>query len=810
MEAVLAALLASLALGAIGLPLAAVLLRRLPDMGAGLAVPLGLLTVSLPYFLLRVADVLPPGRGGYLIAAALAGAGAALVARNVRWRRADRMRLLLGIVVAASVYFGAFLAYTAFRSYNPEIAGTEQPMDLLFLNATLTSPEYPPRDPWLAGEPVSYYYFGYLQTGVLTAISGVPASVGYNLGLAATFAATASGLVSVAWALARWALPARARGYAALAPAAAIILVQFVGSLSAVFEWAAAHERYSEPLYRAFGVDYLLPCEPGATANCYAGPAGARTSAWYPTEYWFWWRGSRVIPGTITEFPSFSFLLGDLHPHVMALPLVTLATGIALALWRGRAPLTLRRARARPWEPAVLGAIFGALAFQNAWDVITFSALLGLAAAARNARLMPAGRALAGAAAFLAPAGAAALLLYAPWWLTFSSQASGLLPYVGEGTRPAHAFLQFGVPGLAAATLLIAAFPGRARLGPPAVAAGWVAVVPFVGWVAFAAARGDLATGADARGAGGWVTLAALGLAAWALSALALTLALGRRGAAPAAALAAVGFLLLYGAELFLIRDIFYGSVPRLNTVFKLSYQAWLLLGLAASVAIASLLAAAAERLRTSPSGAGLLAARAALPPLGLLVAAGLVYPLLAVFNRTEGFSRPTTIDGLAWLQTSDPDEYALTRWVAAHTPPGAVVIEATGRRWAIDAGGNRAMVDANVDYTDAGRIASRTGRQTPVGWYFHEIQWRGDSEANRTRLVERQGAVDDAYVTSSPDRVVAVMRDFGAEYLVVGAVELARYPGPFPDYDAFLDRVFESGRYRVYRLPEYRPVSAP
>jgi hypothetical protein len=296
MEAVLAALLASLALGAIGLPLAAVLLRRLPDMGAGLAVPLGLLTVSLPYFLLRVADVLPPGRGGYLIAAALAGAGAALVARNVRWRRADRMRLLLGIVVAASVYFGAFLAYTAFRSYNPEIAGTEQPMDLLFLNATLTSPEYPPRDPWLAGEPVSYYYFGYLQTGVLTAISGVPASVGYNLGLAATFAATASGLVSVAWALARWALPARARGYAALAPAAAIILVLFVGSLSAVFEWAAAHERYSEPLYRAFGVDYLLPCEQGATANCYAGPAGARTSAWYPTEYWFWWRGSPRHP----------------------------------------------------------------------------------------------------------------------------------------------------------------------------------------------------------------------------------------------------------------------------------------------------------------------------------------------------------------------------------------------------------------------------------------------------------------------------------------------------------------------------------
>ena len=810
MEAVLATLLASLALGAIGLPLAAVLLRRLPDMGAGLAIPLGLLAVSLPYFLLRVVDVLPPGRGGYLIAAALAGAGAAFVSRHIRWRRADRARLLVGIVIAASVYSGAFLAYTAFRSYNPEIVGTEQPMDLLFLNATLTSPEYPPRDPWLAGEPVSYYYFGYLQTGVLTALSGVPASVGYNLGLAATFAATASGLVSVAWALGRWALPARARRYAAVAPAAAIVLVLFVGSLSAVFEWAAAHERYSEPLYRAFGVDYLLPCEPGTTANCYAGPAGSRTSAWYPTEYWFWWRGSRVIPGTITEFPSFSFLLGDLHPHVMALPLVTLATAIALALWRDRTPLTWRRARARPWEPAVLGAIFGALAFQNAWDVITFSALLALAAIGRNARLMPVVRALAGAAAFLAPAGAAAVALYAPWWLTFSSQASGLLPYVGEGTRPAHAFLQFGVLGLAAAALLLAAYPGRERLGPPAVAAGWVAVVPFVGWVAFAAARGDLATGADARGAGGWVTLAVLGLAAWSLGALALTHAVVRRGAAPAAALAAVGFLLLYGAELFLIRDIFYGSVPRLNTVFKLSYQAWLLLGIAGAVALSGVVAAAVTRGPRCLQLPRPAVARAALLPLGLLVAAGLAYPLLAVFNRTEGFSRATAIDGLAWLQASDPDEYAITRWVAANTPPGAVVIEATGRRWAIDAAGNRTMVDANVDYTDAGRIASRTGRQTPIGWYFHEIQWRGDSEANRSRLLQRQDAVDSAYLTTSPDRVVSVMRDFGAEYLVVGAVELARYPGPFPDYDTFLDRVFESGRYRVYRLPEYRPVSAP
>lgn len=809
MEAVLAAWLAAMLLGAIGLPFAAALFRRFPDAGTGLAVPLGLLAVALPYFLLRAADILPPGRGGYLLAAALAAAAAAQLAARLRLHRRELARVAAGAAIAASIFTGAFLASAAFRSYNAEIVGTEQPMDLLFLNAAMVSPDYPPRDPWLAGERVSYYYFGYIQVGVLASIAGVPASTGYNLGLAATFAATASGLVSLSWALARWALPRRSRRFAAAAPAAALALVLFVGSLSAVFEWAAAHERYNEPLYRAFGVENLLPCEPGQSADCYAGPPGQRTSAWYPTEYWFWWRGSRVIPGTITEFPFFSFLLGDLHPHVMALPLMTLAAAFAASLWRARGVLSWRSAARSPWRPAAAAVIFGGLAFQNTWDVVTFSALLGLAAAGRSWREQPLPRALASAAGWLAPAGLLALALYAPWWLTFSSQASGLYAYTGAGTRPAHAFLQFGVPLAFAGIGLLAFAPGFRRLGPAAAVAGWVAVLPFVGWVGLAALRGDLAAAAENRSPGGWVTLAVYGGLTWALAALALALASRRNGAAPAAAFGAAGALLLYGAELFLVRDVFFGSVPRLNTVFKLSYQAWLLLGIAGAVAAAGLLAAAFDA-HGAARRSRRIAVRAAVPAAAILLAGGLVYPLLAAFNRTEAFSRPTAIDGLAWLQSADPGEYALVRWVEHNVPPGAVLIEATGRRWVVEADGSRRMVDAGVDYTDAGRIASRTGRQVPIGWYFHEIQWRGDSPANRERFLARQDAVDQAYLASTPDAVLAAMRTYGAGYLVVGSVELSRYPGPLPDYDAFLDRVFEAGRYRIYRLPHYEPVSPP
>ncbi len=44
-----------------------------------------------------------------------------------------------------------------------------------------------------------------------------------------------------------------------------------------------------------------------------------------------------IIPGNpsqmITEFPLFSFILGDIHPHVLALPTVLLAVGVALGFW---------------------------------------------------------------------------------------------------------------------------------------------------------------------------------------------------------------------------------------------------------------------------------------------------------------------------------------------------------------------------------------------------------------------------------------------------------------------------------------------
>lgn len=806
MSVVLAFWATALVIGALALPLSFRLFRRFPDGGAGLSFALGLTLVGWAYFTLRTLDVLPVGRGGAVLAVALLGLVGAGVAGHDRRFRTSLQRSWPAIMAVTGLFTLALFAYVAFRSYSPEIGGTEQPMDLMYLNASINSPEYPPEDPWLAGEPASYYYFGYVQVGILTQVSGASASEGYNLGLAYTFAAAATAIASLTFALARWVLGPRARRWAAAAAIAGVGLLLFLGSLAGVLELAAAHGKGSPGLYEAFGVDWMQPCAEGS-----AGPCRQESEKWYPTRFFFWFDHTRVIRSdpaanppdadTITEFPAFSFILGDLHPHVMSLPLVLLVMAVAAATWRGRATLDFAAARRHPLTVIVVGLLAGALAFQNAWDLLTFAGLVAVAVLARNLRRATLWQAVKASAGWLGPIFAVAIVAYVPWYLDFSSQAEGLYPYIGKGSHPGQAFLQFGA-------LLFAALVGltwswrRTELAAVADASlytAWVPLAPLLLWIGLAQFHGDLGDAVDARGAGGWLTLAVYALGTWALATSFVVAGAGRRGAALPLGFAAAGSLLLYGAELFVIKDVFYGGAPRLNTIFKLSYQAWALLSVAGAV---TLVVAAQRALRGRQPAAWLFA------PAAALVALGLVFVVIATPNRTDGFTGETTIDGLAFLARSDPAEYDLTRWLEANVPRGEIILEATGRQYGPGPEGEPLVTDGSVDYGDGGRISSRTGRPTYVGWYFHEIQWRGDTTGNQEEFRGRQDLVDFAYITEEPAEVLDVFAETGAEYLVVGAVEQRKYGDFMPDYAEFLDVAYSTGDYAVYRLPQFRVVS--
>ena len=768
---------AAIVLAAFTLPLAFRLFARFPDGGAGLSLALGLMLAAPGYFLLRVIGALPAGRGGVLLALALfAMAMAALALRDGRARAAFR-RSRTGVAIAAALFTILFFAFAWFRAHVPDPA-PEYPMNLTFLNALLVSPDYPPHDPWMAGERLSYYYGGHLQAAMLTATSGASAVAGYNLALAAVFASAGTAAASLCAALARWLLGRRARAWIAAAAALGVVLLLFSGSLLGPFQLAAAHGAAPPGVFEAFGIESFLPDDPAA-----------RSATWYPDAYWFWWRVSRLVPDTITAFPAYSFILGDLHAHVMAIPAMLLAIAIAAALWRGRGALSWRDHRRQPVPLVVVALVFGGLAFVNTWDAVTFAAILAAAVVARNLRAGPLRRQGVAALSWLLPPTIVAVAAYAPWYGAGSSAVSGLYGYAGAGTRPEHLFLQFGAPILFALPVAGWAF---ARKAPSSVRPFAVALaapfLPLALWLILAATGDGLSLAFDARGGGGWVTLAFHAAAVWLLSGAALALASRRHRAAAVAGLAAFGFLLLYGVELLFVGDSYLDFLPRFNTFYKATFHARIILSVAAAVALVAALRGMAPRIRP------MLAA-----PAAVLLAATLVYAVIAVPNRADGFAHNRGLDSAV----SDAGERGIVRWLAGNAAGDAIVVEATGRRWERGDDGlpRLSREQPRIEYSAVNRVSMRTGLRAYVGWPGHEISWRGADV--RPELSRRQALVDRVYTAPGAEEALAVLRELGARYVVVGNLERERYrDGVMPPFGTFLDTVFAHGEARVYRIP--------
>jgi uncharacterized membrane protein len=113
--------------------------------------------------------------GGLLLSLLLMGGLAIWAYRKItieeirNWMQAKK-RIVWGVEI---LFFVAFAGWTLVRATNPEILGTEKPMELAFVNAILRSPLFPPHDPWLSGYAISYYYFGYVMVAMLAKVSAV-------------------------------------------------------------------------------------------------------------------------------------------------------------------------------------------------------------------------------------------------------------------------------------------------------------------------------------------------------------------------------------------------------------------------------------------------------------------------------------------------------------------------------------------------------------------------------------------------------------------------------------------------------------
>jgi uncharacterized membrane protein len=105
--------------------------------------------------------------------------------------------------------------------------------------------------------------------------------------------------------------------------------------------------------------------------------------------------------------------------------------------------------------------------------------------------------------------------------------------------------------------------------------------------------------------------------------------------------------------------------------------------------------------------------------------------------------------------------------------------------------------------------VGSRTGRPTPIGWYYHEIQWRGENQGNRQRFDALRATVDAVYNATTAEELMSALDELDAHYVVVGSPERSRYPSAsMATMERALDIVFEFGDVRVFAVPVHSVMS--
>jgi uncharacterized membrane protein len=392
-------------IGWLTFPLAYRLLPGLPDRGYTFSRSLGWLLWGYIFWLLASLGVLRNETGGLLFALVLLLALGIWAARSAGWTDLlswlrSRARFVLGV---EALFLIAFAGWAAVRAANPDIFGTEKPMELAFINAILHSPTFPPHDPWLSGYAISYYYFGYVLVAMLAKWSGVPGGVAFNLGISLVFALSALGAYGVVFnLLAGWAesrrrtedegrttedeswpssfVVRRPSVYALLGP----FFVLLVSNLEGFLEVLHARGLLSAAFWKWLDIPDINT------------PPMAPFS-WLPrlfgTGNWWWWRASRVVQDydlagnlreIIDEFPFFSYLLADLHPHVLAMPFAFLAMALALNIfWSGAEGRLEVRRRVSVRSLALTGVLLVVAGFALFWSGLSSlslrPAVLGLA-----------------------------------------------------------------------------------------------------------------------------------------------------------------------------------------------------------------------------------------------------------------------------------------------------------------------------------------------------------------------------------------------------------------------------------------------
>ncbi len=645
-------------------PLGALLFRSFADRGWLFSKALGIAAGGYLVFLAGRFSLLP-FRSSVCIGITLAAA--CLCWLLFRIFASEEMKKLPDVKLILReefLFLLVFFFWSWCSGFRPEAFGTEKPMDYGFMAAMMRSEEIPARDIWYSQGTINYYYGGQFYAVYLTKLTLTRVNETYHL----MRALVAAFCFNLSFSLVRQALKDRdADGTVAEAGGLfAGLCVSFAGNVHYL-------------LYGLFGSVFQL--------------AGWE-SYWFPASTRYIGHNPVTEDSCIHEFPSYSFVLGDLHAHVTNLFLVLLFIGLMYA-WLQYSKEDVKKAGTGAGHLLAAGILIGIFKWTNYWDFIIYYTVFLFTAAViafrigcqdkdqdqEDFRSQTLSRKIL---TFLLLAAAAAGLQAAASW-PFTSQFDSMFQGVAlaQHHTPLYQFLiLWGLP--LAVSLLLAAAVVRKNMH-----------------------RTDLF----------FILLAVSG----------------------------IGLILI--PELVYVRDIYEEGYARSNTMFKLTYQAYVMLGLMMSYTIFRLLFLQNKKTFRIPA--------AVCAAVVLLTFGYGGYAVSCWYGNILDPSGFQGLDATAYLESEYPEDAAAIRYLDSIAEGQQTVLEAPGD-----------------SYSRYCRVSSMTGLPTLEGWYVHEWLWRNDPE--NLNLIQQD--ILQIYTGTDPDYIQRLLEEYEIDYIFIGSCEREAY----------------------------------
>lgn len=633
------------------------------------------------------------------------------------------------ILIEEVLFFVGLLFWSFIRAHQPDVHGLEKFMDFGFVNSILRSDYFPPKDMWLTPQPINYYYFGHLATAVLTKLSSLPSLITFNLMIATLFAFTLSAGFSLGGNL--W------TQFLILTKKSKMLLPQFllIGFLSGFILACSGnfHTLYS----------FFTPYENEHPVPLWQVKFSPQT---FPNAYWYP-NATRYIYHTIHEFPSYSFVVSDLHGHVVDIPFVLLVIALLFSLF------LYNKNEIDAWSTSQkrLSKITEHIPFLPFWILISFFLAVMYMTNALDGLI------------YLLLAGTSAFFLYK---IYYQKNLLGTLfqtPFFTVVVLLLSMFVIFSLPF----SLFFKSFVNQIGLVcPPAFLVKLQAIGPFV----FEANHCDRSPW--------WQLLVLYGFFTFWLISLSVMLIRAKRTIVDYFVLlvGAVAVLLIIIPEFFYLRDI-YTTYYRANTMFKLVYQSFMMLSLVSVYAVARTFSATTLSRNIIKTIAAIIFVLVGTVSIMLVS----IYPYFAVGSYYDNVKTYYGLDGLSYLSRYYPDDYKAINWINNHIPGQPIMLEAPGD-----------------SYTDYERISANTGLPTVLGWAVHEWLWHGTYDVVPPRATD----VQTLYETTDLQTAKSLLQKYHISYVYIGGLEMQKYPKlSVEKFQTLGQVVYQSGTTTIYQL---------